>query len=92
MLSNQRVILNYMENIYLIKDLSRLSGHSIHTLKYYLRIGLFDEVGRSPETNFRYFNDTTLEQLKNIRDLRAKGFSLEKIKTEIKSEVNTSSQ
>ena len=72
-----------MRNIYLIKDLSRISGYSIHTLKYYLRIGLFCEIGRSPETNFRYFDDETLACLKVIRDFRAKGFSLEKIKDEI---------
>ena len=68
-----------MENIYLIKDLSRISGHSIHTIKYYLRIGLFKEIGRSPETNFRYFDDSTLEQIKRIKDLRAQGMSLERI-------------
>lgn len=73
------MILNYMRNIYLIKDLSRITGHSIHTIKYYLRIGLFKEIGRSPETNFRYFDDSTLEQIKQIKDLRAQGMSLEKI-------------
>ncbi len=56
-----------------------MSGHSIHTIKYYLRIGLFKEIGRSPETNFRYFDDSTLEQIKKIKDLRAQGLSLEKI-------------
>ena len=72
-----------MENIYLLKDLSRMSGYSTHTLKYYLRIGLFAEIGRSPETNFRYFNDQTLERLKEIRQLSSKGFSLEEINQQL---------
>jgi DNA-binding transcriptional MerR regulator len=67
-------------NIYLIKDLARLTGYSIHTLKYYLKIGLIREIGRSPETNFRYFDDTTIEQLKKIRSLRKEGKSIAEIK------------
>ena len=63
-------------NIYLIKDLSRLSGHSIHTLKFYLKLGLIHEVGRSPETRFRYFDHTTLDQLSRIRTLRKERKSL----------------
>ena len=54
---------NQLVNIYLIKDLARISGHSTHTLKYYLRLGLIAEIGRSPETNFRYFDDATLDKL-----------------------------
>jgi len=69
-----------MENIYLIKDLARLSGHSIHTIKYYLNLGLIKEIGRSPETNFRYFNDTTIEILSKIRELRREDRSLAEIK------------
>ena len=70
-----------MENkIYLIKDLARLSGQTVYTLKYYLNIGLIKEVGRSPETTFRYFNDTTLERLKKIRELRRENKSIAEIK------------
>ena len=66
-------------NIYLIKDLSRLSGHSIHTLKFYLKLGLIHEVGRSPQTHFRYFDDTTLAALAQIRALRKERQSLAQI-------------
>ena len=59
-----------MRNIYLMKDLARLTGYSIYTIKYYLKIGLIKEFGRSPQTNFRYFTDATVEQLKNIHKLR----------------------
>ena len=69
-----------MKNIYLMKDLARKSGHSIYTIKFYLKLGLLKEIGRSPETNFRYFDDSTLEKLKKIRSLKVKGVSLKEIK------------
>ncbi len=65
-----------MSNIYLLKDLSRLSGHSSYTLKFYLKLGLIKEVGRSPETRFRYFTDETLVQLARIRAWRKERRSL----------------
>ena len=74
-------------NIYLVKDLARLSGHSTHTIKYYLKLGLITEVGRSPQTRFRYFTDETLTQLSSIRALRKQHKSL----TEISQILETSS-
>jgi DNA-binding transcriptional MerR regulator len=68
-----------MKNIYLLKDLSKLSGYSTHALKFYLRLGLLKEVGRSPSTNFRYFDDSTHSQLKKIRTLQKKQLSLREI-------------
>ncbi|MDD2731339.1 MAG: MerR family transcriptional regulator, partial [Candidatus Portnoybacteria bacterium] len=70
-------------NIYLIKDLARLSGYSIHTLKFYLKIGLIKEVSRSPETRFRYFDDSTIERLNMIHALRKEGKSIKEIKDEL---------
>ena len=67
-------------NIYLIKDLSRRSGQSIHTLKFYLKLGLIQERGRSPETQFRYFDDATLQQLAAIRAWQKEKKSLAEIK------------
>ncbi len=66
--------------VYLIKDLSRLSGHSVYTLKFYLKLGLISEIGRSPETRFRYFNDHTVERLLAIRAFRKQDKSLAEIK------------
>ncbi|OIO32989.1 MAG: hypothetical protein AUJ70_04245 [Candidatus Omnitrophica bacterium CG1_02_40_15] len=69
-----------MEKVYLIKDLARMSGQTVYTLKYYLNIGLIKEVGRSPETSFRYFDDSTIERLKKIRELRRENKSIAEIK------------
>ena len=67
-------------NIYLIKDISRLSDLSVYTIKYYLKLGLIKEIGRSPDTNFRFFDDSTIETLKKIRELQIKNVSLKEIK------------
>ncbi len=69
-----------MSEIYLIKDVARITGHSIHTLKYYLKIGLIKEVSRSPGTNFRYFDNSTVQQLTKIRQLRLQDKSIKEIK------------
>lgn len=66
-------------NVYLLKDLSRLSGHSVHTLKFYLKRRLISESGRSPETRFRYFDDSTLARLARIRSFRKEHKSLSEI-------------
>lgn len=67
------------KDIYLIKDLSRLSGLSVYTIKYYLKLGLIKEVGRSQETRFRYFNNSTVDELKKIIELRKNNVSVKKI-------------
>jgi DNA-binding transcriptional MerR regulator len=72
-----------MPNVLLIKDLSRTTGFSIYTLKFYLKTGLIKEVSRSPETRYRYFDETTVEKLKKIRSLRREGKSLREIKDEL---------
>ncbi len=59
-----------MKTIYMLKDLAVITGLSIHTVKYYLRLGLIKEIGRSPEANFRYFDDSTIKRLLDIRLLR----------------------
>lgn len=72
-----------IDNIYLIKDLARLTGYSIYTLKYYLKIGLFKEISRSLETRYRYFDNSSIELLHKIHALRRQGKSLRQIKEEL---------
>lgn len=73
-----------MRNLYLVKDLARSTGLSIDTVKFYLKIGLISEVGRSPETNFRYFDDSTVETLNKIIKLRRQKHSIQEIKEVLK--------
>jgi len=72
-----------MKNIYLIKDLAQVTGYSVDTLKYYLKIGLIKETARGFDTNFRFFDDSTAQSLMIIRELRKQGQTLEQIKAEL---------
>jgi len=67
-------------NLYLVKDLARMTGLSVDTVKYYLKIGLVSEVGRSPETNFRYFDKSTINRLNKIIGLRRDKYPIKKIR------------
>lgn len=69
-----------MNNLFLIKDLAQVSGQSIYTIKYYLKIGLIKEEGRSPGSRFRYFGNSTLRRLKKIRKLRKEQKSIKEIR------------
>lgn len=80
LLSKWRVSGEKLSNIHLIKDLSIITGLSVYTIKYYLKLGLIKEAGRSPGTNFRYFDDSTVRRLKKIRELRIQKHSLREIK------------
>jgi DNA-binding transcriptional MerR regulator len=73
-----------MPDIYLLKDLSIKTGFSIYTLKYYLKLGLLKERSRSPNTNFRYFDEDTVKGLDKIKELRKKGLSLKEIKESLR--------
>ncbi|MFH1355015.1 MAG: MerR family transcriptional regulator [Candidatus Omnitrophota bacterium] len=72
-----------ISNVYLIKDLAQLSGYSVHTVKFYLKIGLIKEVSRSPQTRYRYFDDTTLKALERIHALRKENWPIKRIKDEL---------
>ena len=74
------------KNIYLIKDLSRATGVSVYTIKYYLNMGLIKESGRSPETNYRYFDNQTVDDLKRIIAFKKENISLAKILQLMKEE------
>ncbi len=68
-----------MRNMFLVKDVAQSCGQSVHTIKYYLKIGLIREVGRSPQTRFRYFDNSTLRRLAKIRRLRKQNKSIREI-------------
>ncbi|MCH7818253.1 MAG: MerR family transcriptional regulator [Candidatus Marinimicrobia bacterium] len=76
-----------MNEIYLIGDLARLSGFSIDTLNYYLRIGLFKAKGRSMHNRYRYFDNESLELLNKIKEQRAKHMPIRYIKRRIEDGI-----
>ncbi len=69
-----------IKTIYLVKDLARATGHSVYTIEYYLKEKLIQEFGRGPETRYRYFDESAVRRIHQIRELRKKGKSIREIK------------
>lgn len=74
----------YMKKLYLVKDLARETRHSVYTVKYYYKLGLIRELGRTPYTDFKFFDGDAVKRILKIRKLRKQGYSLDKIKILIK--------
>ena len=64
--------------MYSIQEVSERTGLSVHTLRYYEKLGMLPGVERSPG-GFRQYSDQDLETLGLICCLKNTGMSLEKI-------------
>ena len=62
-----------------IGDLARDTGTKVVTIRYYEKIGLLQNSGRS-EGNYRIYGAAELNRLRFIRRCRALGFSLDQIR------------
>lgn len=64
----------------LISEISKRTGFSKDTLRWYEKIGLIqlDKKARS-ENNYRQYDEQTLTRLLNIRELKSFGFTLKEI-------------
>lgn len=67
--------------LYKIGDFSKLSGLSVKTLRYYDEIDLFKPSEVDLFTNYRYYEEKQLEDLKLINQLKEIGFSLNEIQS-----------
>jgi DNA-binding transcriptional MerR regulator len=59
-----------MEPVFMIGDLASKTGLSIHTINYYLNLGLIEAAARADRSGYRLFNNNTLETLNKIIELR----------------------
>ena len=66
----------------LINELSKQSGVSIHTLRYYENLGLIQ--GEADETvssnNYKHYDESLIERLETIKEAKEAGFALSEIK------------
>lgn len=63
---------------YSIGQLARLAQVPTSTLRYYERVGLLIPTGRT-SSNYRFYGEEALEQLRFVRAAQATGFSLEDV-------------
>ncbi len=62
-----------------IGELARATGTKVVTVRYYEKIGLLPEPGRS-DGNYRDYGTTSLERLRFVRQCRELGFSLDQVR------------
>lgn len=67
-----------MESRLFISDISKKTGLSIHTLRYYEQIGLLKNIHRNPSGR-RVYTSLDLEWLEWIKRLKSTGMPLEKM-------------
>lgn len=63
----------------LIGDLASRTGLSIHTINYYLKLGLVEAAGRAERSGFRLFGISTLMDLQRIIELRSNNVPIKEI-------------
>lgn len=63
-----------------IGELASLTGVSIQTIRYYESEGLISPIEVDRWTNYRYYDDSSIERLSKITHLKSLGFSLKKIR------------
>ncbi len=68
-----------MKDVLLIGDLASRTGLSIHTINYYLKLGLVEATGRAERSGFRIFGESTLRDLQRIIELRSNDVSIREI-------------
>jgi len=65
--------------MYKIGDITKLTGVSVDTLRYYEKIGLLPNISRNA-SGIRQYDDKDISRLKFIKRAKAMNFSLDEIK------------
>ena len=76
---------------YLINELAKLAGISTRTLRYYDKQGLL-KARRNPENNYRYYEESEVDQLQKILFLKLFDLPLEQIKQVMQTSSETQYQ
>ena len=63
-----------------IGEFSKRSGVSIRTLRYYNQINLFSPIEIDLFTGYRYYDESQIDDINLINELKSVGFTLEEIK------------
>src|SRR3984957_14887947 len=64
-----------------IQDVSRRSGLSEPTLRYYEEVGLIGPIARDPSSRHRRYREEEVDTLQALACLRAMGFGIEEMRT-----------
>jgi DNA-binding transcriptional MerR regulator len=66
----------------LINELSKKTGLSIHTIRYYENLGMIEGLSdeKVKSNNYKHYNDNVVERLEIIIEAKEVGFTLAEIK------------
>ena len=66
----------------LINELSKKTGISIHTIRYYENLGLIEGISNEKvkSNNYKHYNENVIERLEIIIEAKEVGFTLAEIK------------
>lgn len=70
--------MNTNDPIYTIQQVAEITGLSVHTLRYYERIGLIHAIGRAENTHRRYSNDD-IGWIDFLNKLRTTGMTIQQM-------------
>lgn len=73
------VIMIFMENIFTIQQISNMTGLTVHTLRYYEKIGLLKEVNRNIN-GYRQYSEADISWINFLIRLRITGMSVTDMK------------
>ena len=62
-----------------IREVAARSGVSVHTLRYYERVGLIPRVDRSP-SGYRLYDPDAVRRVRLVRILRSAGFGIRELR------------
>ncbi|WP_426952479.1 MerR family transcriptional regulator [Bacillus mycoides] len=68
-----------MENTFTIKQISKITGLTVHTLRYYEKIGLLNEVSRDIN-GYRQYSEADISWINFLIRLRVTGMSVTDMK------------
>ncbi len=70
--------MNTQTDVYTIQQVAEATGLSVHTLRYYERIGLIHSIGRA-ENSHRRYSDDDIGWINFLNKLRATGMSIQEM-------------
>jgi len=68
-----------VKSVLLISDLASRTGLSIHTINYYIRLGLVAAPARAERSGYRLFSEDTVAELNRVVELRRREIPLRDI-------------
>ncbi len=71
--------MNFMEKVFTIKQISKMTELSVHTLRYYEKIGLLNEVKRDIN-GYRQYSESDISWINFLIRLRVTGMSITDMK------------